>query len=64
MTNTSNTIGTTNNTLYSYFKQNPNKCICENCKNKASCDSYKHCLKCGDCNKCRDYSDHSGCKCA
>jgi hypothetical protein len=32
MANTSNQIGTTNNILYSCFKQNPNKCICEYCK--------------------------------
>jgi hypothetical protein len=59
--NTSNTIGTTNNVLYFCFKQNPNKRMCENCKNEGNCDSFKQCIKCGDCNKCRDYTDHTGC---
>jgi hypothetical protein len=61
MANTSNIIGTTNNTSYSCFKQNPNKYTCQNCKNEGNCDSCKHYLKCGDFNKCRDYTDSSEC---
>jgi hypothetical protein len=48
--NTSYTIGTTNNLQYTCFKQNPNKCTCENWKNEGNCNKCKQCLKCGDCN--------------
>jgi hypothetical protein len=61
MANTSDTIGITNNTSYSCFKQNQNKCTCINCKNEGNCDSCKLSLKCGNCNKCRDYTDNTGC---
>jgi hypothetical protein len=58
--NTTNTIGTCDQTSYNLYKLNPNQCACENCKSEANCNMCG-CYKCRDCNKCWSYTDHTGC---
>jgi hypothetical protein len=58
--NTTNTIGTCDQTSYNFYKPNPNQCTCENCKSEANCD-HCSCYKCRDCNKCWSFTSHTGC---